>query len=96
MPWFKNGAHDRIFNTMLNGSVCVTDSSEYLDEVLTDDDVAFYSLSEIEKLPRIVKGLLDDPERMQKIAEHSYKTALEEHSWAKRAEILHKYFEENE
>ena len=29
-----------------NGSVCVTDSSEYLDEVLTENDVAFYSLKE--------------------------------------------------
>ena len=33
MPWFKDGAHDRIFNTMLNGSVCLTDSSVYLDEI---------------------------------------------------------------
>ena len=96
MPWFKRGAHDRIFNTMLNGSVCVTDSSEYLDEVLTEDDVAFYSLKEMEKLPDIVKGLLSDIERMQAIADHGYRTALEQHSWAKRPEILHNFIEEIE
>lgn len=96
MPWFKRGAHDRIFNTMLNGSVCVTDSSEYLDEVLTEDDVAFYSLKEMDMLPEIVKGLLAEPEKMQRIADHGYETALKHHSWAKRAEVLHNYIENNE
>ena len=93
MPWFKDGAHDRIFNTMLNGSVCVTDSSKYLDEVLTEEDVAFYSLKELDQLPGIVKGLLSNPKKMQEIADHGYTTALEQHSWAKRAEILHEYIE---
>lgn len=96
MPWFKQGAHDRIFNTMLNGGVCVTDTSEYLEEVLTGEDVAFFSLKEIDKLPKIVKELLSDPERMQKMADHGYETAHNYHSWAKRAEILHKYIEEME
>ena len=27
MPWFRDGAHDRIFNSMLNGALCLTDSS---------------------------------------------------------------------
>ena len=96
MPWFKQGAHDRIFNTMLNGGVCVTDGSEYLNEALTDEDVAFFSLKEMEKLPEIVNSLLADPEKMQKIADHGYNTAKMYHSWAKRAETLHKYIEEIE
>ena len=96
MPWFKQGAHDRIFNTMLNGGVCVTDSSEYLDEVLTEEDVSFFSLKELDKLPEIVKALLADPEKMQAIADHGYATALKYHSWAKRAETLHNYMEETE
>lgn len=96
MPWFKQGAHDRIFNTMLNGGVCVTDSSEYLDEVLTDKDVAFFSLKELDKLPEIVKDLLANPNKMQEIADHGYETALKYHSWAKRAEVLHNYIEEIE
>ena len=65
-------------------------------EVLTEEDVAFYSLKELEKLPEIVKDLLADPEKMQKIADHGYTTAMEQHSWAKRAEILHNYIEEIE
>ena len=32
MPWFKRGAHDRIYSAMLNGAVSVTDKSQYLTE----------------------------------------------------------------
>ena len=50
----------------------------------------------IDKLPEIVKALLADPEKMQAIADHGYAMALKYHSWAKRAETLHNYMEENE
>lgn len=32
MPWFKDGFHDRIPCAMLNGAVCVTDSSKYIEK----------------------------------------------------------------
>ena len=45
MPWFRHGAHDRVFNSMLNGSVCITDPSTYLRREFTDgEDIFFYSL----------------------------------------------------
>ena len=37
LPWFRSGPHDRIFNTMLNGAVCLTDSNPYLDEMLVGE-----------------------------------------------------------
>ena len=90
MPWFKDGAHDRIFNTMLNGAVCLTDSSVYLDEILHDGtDCSIYSLSEMEKLPEIARGLLEEPDRMQRIADSGYEMAKAGHTWAHRAELLH-------
>lgn len=90
MPWFKDGAHDRIFNTMLNGAICLTDSSVYLDEILHDGtDCRIYSLSEMGKLPEIAKGLLEDPDRMQRIADNGYEMARAGHTWAHRAEVLH-------
>lgn len=46
MPWFRRGAHDRVFNSMLNGSVCITDPSSYLQQEFTDgEDILFYSLN---------------------------------------------------
>lgn len=97
MPWFKNGAHDRIFNSMLNGAVCLTDSSIYLDEILHDGiDCRLYSLEEMERLPEIAKELLSDPDRMQEIADGGYELAQRGHTWAHRAEVLHNLVEEEQ
>ena len=94
MPWFKDGAHDRIFNTMLNGAVCLTDSSIYLDAILEDQkNSAVYSLSEMEKLPEIAGALLEDTDKMQSIADSGYQLAQGGHTWAHRAEVLHKLIE---
>lgn len=90
MPWFKDGAHDRIFNTMLNGAVCLTDSSVYLDEILHDGtDCRIYSLSRMEELPEKAKELLENPDRMQTIADNGYELAKAGHTWAHRAQALH-------
>lgn len=94
MPWFKDGAHDRIFNSMLNGAVCLTDSSIYLDTVLQDDiNCSIYTLQHMDRLPEIAAGLLADPGRMQKIADWGYETAQEGHTWAHRAGVLHELIE---
>ena len=96
MPWFKDGAHDRIFNTMLNGSVCLTDSSVYLDEILHDDvDCSLYSLSRMEKLSETAGSLLADPDRMQRIADGGSEMAQAGHTWAHRAKVLHDMIERN-
>jgi hypothetical protein len=88
MPWFKDGAHDRIFNSMLNGALCLTDSSIYLDKEFKDgENVKFYSLSEIGKLPEIVTKLLKNPEYTKQIIEAGYNKA-QNHTWAKRAQVL--------
>lgn len=97
MPWFKDGAHDRIFNSMLNGALCLSDSSIYLDEELQDGvEIQFYSLSELERLPSIVGTLLDHPDRMKKIIEAGYQKAASEHTWDHRAMILEQLLEYND
>lgn len=97
MPWFKDGAHDRIFNSMLNGAVCLTDSSIYLDNILKDgQNCAIYKLSEMGRLPEIAEDLLENPEKMQQIAASGYTTAKDGHTWKDRAKVLHRYIEEND
>ena len=94
MPWFKDGAHDRIFNTMLNGAVCLTDSSVYLDSILHDGtDCSIYSLAQMKKLPEIAGALLANPGKMQSIADEGYQLALAGHTWAHRAKQLHGWIE---
>lgn len=90
MPWFKDGAHDRVFNSMLNGAVCFTDWSRYMEEELADgDEVLFYELDELDKLPGQMKELLGDRERWEKIQRQAYKKAKEEHTWENRARRIH-------
>lgn len=94
MPWFKEGTHDRIFNSMLNGAVCLTDSSEYLDEFLVQQENAvIYSLESMQKLPELAGGLLADGKMLQNIADNGFKMAKKSHTWENRTmkiiEILH-------
>ncbi|MCH5253900.1 MAG: glycosyltransferase family 1 protein [Lachnospiraceae bacterium] len=97
MPWFRDGAHDRVFNTMLNGSLCLTDSSVYLDEILEDKvNCKIYSLTQMEDLPEMVYGLLANPPKLQEIIDNGYKMAKEAHTWEHRAAILHDMIEKEQ
>lgn len=90
MPWFKQGAHDRVFNSMLNGAVCFTDWSAYLKEILKDgEDVCIYELDALEELPGAVKALLADRERWESMQTQAYETAENAHTWAHRARRIH-------
>lgn len=94
MPWFKDGAHDRIFNSMLNGAVCLTDSSVYLDDILHDGvDCSLFDLQQLESLPEITEKLLADPDQMQAIADAGYNLAKDGHMWEHRAVKLHELIE---
>lgn len=89
MPWFKDGAHDRIFTAMLQKTVALTDTSKYLQEEFTDgEDIAFFSLAKREKLPDIVHMLLSDEEQAAHIAEKGYMRAKEAHTWRERTQQI--------
>lgn len=96
MPWFKDGAHDRVFNSMLNGAVCLTDKSNYLTEEFKDkEEIVFYSLDNIEEIPHIVNNLLGNEEKMQYIADSGFKISTKRHTWRQRAIKISRYILEN-
>jgi len=89
MPGFKAGTHDRVFNSLLLKSVCLTDTSSWLLENFTDEeDIAFYFLSELDKLPKKVKNLLEDEEKAKKIAENGYKKVAGNFIWKNNVDII--------
>lgn len=94
-PWFKYGAHERIYNAMLNGSVCVTDTSEYLQKYFKNGgDIVFYELNDLDGLVRNVKMLLENPSYAKYIIENQKKVAANS-TWRKRIyNILERRFEE--
>ncbi len=89
---FKDGCCERIFNAMLQGAVCLTDDSIYLQEQFTDgDQIVFYSTADLDGLSKTAAALLQDPGRMQRIADSGYAAAAACHTWRRRAEELLKY-----
>lgn len=95
MPWFKDGAHDRVFNSILNGAVCLSDKSKYLCEELKEQEgVCYYDLKHLEELPDKVRMLLADEKLRRGIVEKGTPVVLEKHTWAVRAGKLAEWIEE--
>lgn len=93
MPWFKDGAHDRVFTAMLQKTVALTDESRFLRQELKDgENTAFFSLKERQNLPDLVRKLLAGPQLAEVIAENGYRAAYERHSWRERAKELMRDF----
>ena len=89
MPWFKDGAHDRVFTAMLQKTLSLTDGSRYLEEECEGGrQLVFYSLKDREKLPELVRNLLKNEQKAMEIAENGYKKAWLCHTWKQRAEHL--------
>lgn len=92
MPWFKDGAHDRVFNSMLNGAVCFTDSSKYLKEILTDKkNVMFYELNEWDTFAEKVGYVLAHEKEAEQIALSGQLYARTFHTWKNRGKVLDQY-----
>lgn len=86
MPWFKDGAHDRIFNSMLNGAVSVSDNSTYLRQIFKDkEDICFYSLKDVGGVVEVVQELLDRHELLNDISLRAYEKCIKMHTWKQRA-----------
>lgn len=93
MPWFKDGAHDRVFSSVLNGAVCLSDVSGYLCEQLAEGEgVCYYHLNDLSELPGQIRDLLADEKRRSDIAAAGRKKVQEQHLWADRAETLAQWF----
>lgn len=93
MPWFKDGAHDRVFSSVLNGAVCLSDVSGYLCEQLAEGEgVCYYRLNALSELPGQIHDLLEDEKRRSEIAAAGRKKVQKQHLWADRAETLAQWF----
>lgn len=89
MPWFKDGAHDRIFTAMLQQTVALTDDSRYLRrEFMDGENIVFFSLEGRKYLPDIIRMLLRDEENAMRIAKNGYEKAVCRHTWNFRADTL--------
>lgn len=92
MPWFKDGAHDRVFSAMLQGAAALTDTSRYLQEQFYGDDtIIYYDLRKLEELPELVHKMQKRLEWLYSIACRGKAAAEKMHTWEQRAEVLQAY-----
>ena len=89
MSWHKDGFTERVLNSMLAKAVVVSDKSTRLEEEFVDgEDIILFNLAQINELPKRVKALLQDGERLKRIAESGAKKVIEKHLWIHRAKEL--------
>lgn len=91
LPWFKDGSHERVFNGMLRGCVVVSEESQYLKELIPENAWIHYGIEDedITALPERIKGLLNDLDNAQKIADAGYDFAMNGQTWQARAQEIH-------
>lgn len=87
MPWFKEGAHDRVYSGMLCGGVVLSDKSIYMSETITKE-AYFYDLKDLEGLLRIADEILSQEEKSMEVAEMGERFAREKHTWKDRTNVL--------
>lgn len=89
MPWFKEGTHDRIFNTMLRRSVCLTDSSTWIDQHYENGrDIALYDLNHLEKLPEIADYWLTHTAQAETLIEAAHAKTAANYTWVNCVDAL--------
>ncbi|MGN0161799.1 MAG: glycosyltransferase [Lachnospiraceae bacterium] len=88
MTWFKDGTHDRVFNGMLQGAVAVSDSSIYMKETFTEEEMLQFELCELDELAGKVLNILNNPDLAQDMADRGYAKAKKNHTWMARAKEL--------
>ncbi len=87
IPWFKNGCSEKNFDAMLNGCLCVSDRSGYLEERYTDGrNIVYFDLNNPAQMASDIQWLLNNPSQAESIAKKGYETAAKFDTWNNRFE----------
>lgn len=82
MPWFKDGTHDRIFNIFLQGSLALTDGSDWLVENFKDNkDIAYYKLDKLDEIPGIIRYYLDNADEAVEVIRNGIDIVKRKYTW---------------
>lgn len=89
IPWYKRGCSEKNFDSMLNGALCVSDKSEYLEEHYRDgENIIFFDLGNPEQMASDIKWLLGHPDKAESIARKGMETALKYDTWKERFHVF--------
>ena len=86
---FNDGAHDRVFTAMLNGTVVVSEYSKYLDEEFEDGkDIFLYDWKDGPNQVQIINALLRNEFMRISAVKDAYEKVNNSHLWINRAQSI--------
>src|SRR5262249_46625064 len=79
----------KLFEYMASERPIVASDLPSIAEVLKDGDTALmFPAGDVDALTRAVQRLHDDPRLRETLAMNAYAEVMQEHTWAKRAELI--------
>ena len=88
LPYFSDGAHERIFNGMLNGAVVLSNRSRYLEERFADgDSILFWDGRDYGMAAEKISKVLEDEGLRAGIADRALKL-VQNDTWADRLDEI--------
>ena len=95
MFWHKDGFTERVANSMMAGTVLLTDETECIKSQYEDGkEMLIFDLKRIDKMVERVSELLKVPADLRKIAENGFERASSEDTWEERARLFLSYLKE--
>lgn len=86
-PLFLDAAHDRVFNSMINGAVPLTDTCEYIEKNYADE-VIVYDKTDIQDSIAKLSDRINDIERLAIISEKLKEKSEKQETWEVRCNQL--------
>lgn len=86
LPNFPNGGHERIFTSMMQGAVPITDNNSYVERQL--ENVISFNYANVEFIGKGIQELLNNEDKLNKKRLLNFENAKEHHSWENRVEEL--------
>ncbi len=89
VPSFKNGTHERIFNSLACGALPLSSPSIYLEECFkAGKEIAFYQHGYWDELNATIDDILIHEKKRQTMVEAGRAKVMAEHTWDARARQL--------
>ncbi|BCJ92949.1 hypothetical protein acsn021_05180 [Anaerocolumna cellulosilytica] len=93
VPTLQEGFHERIFTSMLNGAICLTNDFPIINKDFKNmSNIILYNINLDNSCIDNIKSVLNDNCLGSQIALNGYKIAQKSHSWAHNAEKILDYY----
>lgn len=88
MPFFKNGSHERVFNSLACGVLPITMDSPFWKEHFGVDELVTYSSVDHSQLPELVHHYLNNEKERLYLVEKGHDKVMKFHTWENRVDEL--------